>query len=707
MGKYEDITQSFYDDYEQPVIEEYIVGFSGLDPDRKIKPEEIDHEKLDGLLGGDFSGRYHLTNEQVRKFIGYQEQIDRNKEASETAITTLSTETSSALSSLRDETHQAISDLREDSETSDSEIRETTQKTIRELREYGEEAVRGLRDYTDEEIHKLNMDFNTAKSEMTLKVAEISGLQEVLEETQSNISARFDEALEGVTEDSEVIDARVDAENTRHVNLGANIRSLHRQILTADQTAHERDEGIYSHFQEQVDDISGELSHCKLEVDANKKRLSTAEAEISLADERLTEEIQTRQADTASRERAEAALHEEISSETETRSREDDEIRQEFREGISNARKETASRSEYLQEQAGTLAGEVLRLELQRQEDNTQHGKDIEALQLDIAKSRKISELGQEHIQKQSDDLAGAVLDNAVQIYELDNRLRDEIENRKGEIAKEARERLLSDQALKEELSSEISASREETSASYEHLQEQADELAGEILRQNLQRISDRQETERERQREALKREEQRDFQGEQINETAYGVLNNARNLAQEGNERRKLAASLREQISDWESKRNEAEKRMREGLSAVSEIATEAANDNAAAILRIALQVVQNAREQESYQEAIQEELRSRNNRISEWISGLQEQINELAYLKLSDLKAGYELDGRLSVIEGEIGEIQSEIDPTDTATDDEADEAIEDALSGEGILAETEPEFNEMLDDIFGVNP
>ena len=36
MGKYEDLTKSFYEDYELPVIEVYIVGFSGLDPDRKI-----------------------------------------------------------------------------------------------------------------------------------------------------------------------------------------------------------------------------------------------------------------------------------------------------------------------------------------------------------------------------------------------------------------------------------------------------------------------------------------------------------------------------------------------------------------------------------------------------------------------------------------------------------------------------------------------
>ena len=89
MGKYADLVRKFEEDYEQTEIGEYIVGFSGLDPDRKIKPETIDHEKLDGLLGGDFSGRYHLTNDQVTKFTGYQGQIDRNKQASDTAISQL------------------------------------------------------------------------------------------------------------------------------------------------------------------------------------------------------------------------------------------------------------------------------------------------------------------------------------------------------------------------------------------------------------------------------------------------------------------------------------------------------------------------------------------------------------------------------------------------------------------------------------------
>ena len=52
MGKYEEYVSKFLEDYEQPTIDDYIVGFSGLDPDKKVKPETLPHERLDSLLGG-------------------------------------------------------------------------------------------------------------------------------------------------------------------------------------------------------------------------------------------------------------------------------------------------------------------------------------------------------------------------------------------------------------------------------------------------------------------------------------------------------------------------------------------------------------------------------------------------------------------------------------------------------------------------------
>lgn len=63
MGKYEELAAEFFTRYEYPDLEEFTVGFSDIDPPKKIKASEIDHEQLDGLLGGNWQGHYHLTKE--------------------------------------------------------------------------------------------------------------------------------------------------------------------------------------------------------------------------------------------------------------------------------------------------------------------------------------------------------------------------------------------------------------------------------------------------------------------------------------------------------------------------------------------------------------------------------------------------------------------------------------------------------------------
>ena len=66
MRKYEELVAEFFLRYEQPVIEELIVGFSGIDPPLKIDvlSSNVNHEELNNLLGGDDDGHYHLTKEQ-------------------------------------------------------------------------------------------------------------------------------------------------------------------------------------------------------------------------------------------------------------------------------------------------------------------------------------------------------------------------------------------------------------------------------------------------------------------------------------------------------------------------------------------------------------------------------------------------------------------------------------------------------------------
>ena len=65
MSEYRKLVADFLERYEKPVVEEYIQGFSGIDPPLKMNAGTLDHEQLNGLLGGEPSGHYHLTKEQL------------------------------------------------------------------------------------------------------------------------------------------------------------------------------------------------------------------------------------------------------------------------------------------------------------------------------------------------------------------------------------------------------------------------------------------------------------------------------------------------------------------------------------------------------------------------------------------------------------------------------------------------------------------
>ena len=58
--------EDFFKQYEQPEVEPLTVGYSGVDPPLNANSYGLDHECLDGLLGGDDNGHYHITEEQLK-----------------------------------------------------------------------------------------------------------------------------------------------------------------------------------------------------------------------------------------------------------------------------------------------------------------------------------------------------------------------------------------------------------------------------------------------------------------------------------------------------------------------------------------------------------------------------------------------------------------------------------------------------------------
>ena len=67
MTEYAKLVEEFFTRYQEPTVDDLIIGFSGIDPPLKVSGSEINHEYLDNLLGGETLGHYHLTREQWEK----------------------------------------------------------------------------------------------------------------------------------------------------------------------------------------------------------------------------------------------------------------------------------------------------------------------------------------------------------------------------------------------------------------------------------------------------------------------------------------------------------------------------------------------------------------------------------------------------------------------------------------------------------------
>ncbi|MBR0204988.1 MAG: hypothetical protein IJQ56_11560, partial [Synergistaceae bacterium] len=69
--------------YQTPFLNELTIGFSDIDPPKRINPAEIDHEALNNLLAPNTNEHYHLTKAQYEKLIaiigGYPPEIVKDQ----------------------------------------------------------------------------------------------------------------------------------------------------------------------------------------------------------------------------------------------------------------------------------------------------------------------------------------------------------------------------------------------------------------------------------------------------------------------------------------------------------------------------------------------------------------------------------------------------------------------------------------------------
>ena len=62
-----EILENFYKRYQYPFVEQLTLGYAGIDPPLKTDGTGLNHEDLDGLLGGNDNGHYHITKKQLER----------------------------------------------------------------------------------------------------------------------------------------------------------------------------------------------------------------------------------------------------------------------------------------------------------------------------------------------------------------------------------------------------------------------------------------------------------------------------------------------------------------------------------------------------------------------------------------------------------------------------------------------------------------
>ena len=364
-----------------------------------------------------------------------------------------------------------------------------------------------------DDVERLRETLNLVDTALTA----IESHEGVIEGRQDSLSTRLDTILEGATEDAEILDARVDAKDTVHPNLGHNIRNLHRLILELnDAVTYEDSEikGLARQF--------GSVAEAQIQYELNEQE-------------------------------AHQRRKREILQEILTRSEHDEELHRQV-----NSTSEGLMRlALMIQEVAQKRRDDSARL------DNKLH---TEINSLDGALRSEIIDVD-EHLQAEINALAESCLRDTMNLY-------DAIEHRKSALKQETEARKAKDAELQSQISENArKIQQEEDDISAEiwdrqraddseiqarvdgdlGLAQQADSNAEANIRNTLyiQDINARRKAD-------LTREEQARFEEDsgiqsQANTNAEAVMRNALNIQEEADKRRKLLARLIEEKHDRE----------------------------------------------------------------------------------------------------------------------------------------------------------
>ena len=615
MSKYSDLVSSFLDDYERPTVDEYIVGFSGLDPDRKIKPEEIDHESLGGLIGGEVAGHYHITREQLQKLKAYEGQITalqaslaaKIKEAQEAldeaervlgARITSTENTQAALTEKQNTLIGNVSGLQ--STARDLGIRMTGAENAQEALTASQRTLTAATEYIDAEEKKLATRMKTAETrqgeledghdllsgridaldsarrELSARVAETEAGQDTLTVGQRTLSGRVD-ALDSAekslatrvtatengqselkskqasmtvrldtieneaTTDTEILDARVDANDIAHITLGENLRSLHSVVL--EEAAHERRDRA-----EVEERITEESSYVGEAVIRTGQILHEEIANRKAADESILADLS---AEMTQRQKADTTLGTRIDG---------------IQSGLSEEAASRRSADQTLTAKTTELERKITAEETARQSKDAEISGNVEELSTGLASEITTRKTKDSEIQAELNRAQVSIAETITQLASEvtarkagDARLSESIEAET--VAREDADEEISE-LLEEEISDRIEtdkASHEEARAIYDYAREQTDLNAQTILGEILRRKEGEAQTARENQHVEAGSLERDEYMREQIDDVSEAALSASLAIASEA-ERRREGDKVISDLLQSEAQEREAE---------------------------------------------------------------------------------------------------------------------------------------------------
>lgn len=370
---------------------------------------------------------YKLLDEQEQKTVDYvQDLLNRMADNKRDADQKYNDATTEIRNTSRELTGRmsAVEDAQEE-----------FQQNLTERQQEFEEAVTG--------------DFEDTKAEVQ------AGLDEFAQ-TRDRLNTRMDAIVGQATEDTEILDARMDARYQRYSNLGTNIRNIHQQLLEA-ESVHAAD---------------------KAEVDAEIAGLKNVDIQEHQAREQITTGHDTRLSKLEDDTSKLFAKDESLQEQTDTNAEEilntalilADEIFR-TREEISRVDSESTTEQQTRMHEDAELSARIDREFSERiaEDESISARIDAQNHELEHERRQRIQDVGE--LVRQADELAGAVVESTVLIDQTADKLRTE-----------TAERIKADEDL-----SRIHGRREE------FLQEQISETAAEILDLNIRLYQEKQ----------------------------------------------------------------------------------------------------------------------------------------------------------------------------------------------------------------------